>query len=445
MKGMKPMGRKPSYPLAVAFLTVTAIILLGGAAPAERSSRRPSTWSSGGTGGQAPAPSPGLEPASGSLRRTLAVVDARVFDGNGGPVVEDGVVLVEGNRIAAVGPRDRVELPRRVERIDAGGGTVMPGVIDSHVHLFPTLTHRFARGEDIVTPWIEAGVTTLVDTGSIRHTVRASRALLQSVPHPPRFFMAGPILTVPGGYPTTRRENDAAMIAWEVEGPEDAYDVVARLVDDEGVDLIKVAIETGFRTDYREEGWPTLSMEELRAVVRSAHERGVGVRAHVTNPGELEAALEAGVDVLAHTPIHPIPDELLRRAADAGLIFTSTANIWGMPRGAPAPPNLHRYHVLGGIVAVGTDHPYQRGSEMPVDEMQLLVGAGFTPAEVLVCATRNGALALGLEDELGTLEVGKLADLIVVAGRPDEDLEALRDVRVVMRDGVLVRETSVGG
>jgi imidazolonepropionase-like amidohydrolase len=316
--------------------------------------------------------SPGLDTVGATLGRTFAVVNGRLFDGTGGGVVDDAVVLVENNRITAVGPADDVEIPRGAERIDAQGGTVMPGVIDSHVHLFPTLTHRFARGQDIVTPWIEAGVTTMVDTGSVRHMTRASRALVEAVPHPPRLFMAGPILTVPDGYPTTRREADAAMIAWEVDGPEDAYATVVRLIEIEGVDLIKVAIETGFQTDYRDEGWPTLSPEELGAIARAAHERGVQVRAHVSNPGELEAALDAGLDALAHTPIHPVPDDLLRRAVEAGLIFTSTANIWGANGAATAASTARRVHEMGGTVAIGTDHPYQRGSEMPVAEMELL-------------------------------------------------------------------------
>jgi peptidyl-prolyl cis-trans isomerase A (cyclophilin A) len=394
--------------------------------------------------GATPQGSPGLPASAGAPRGTLAVVNGRIVDGTGGPAVERGVVVIEGNRIAGVGPADEVEIPRGAGRIDAAGGTIMPGVIDSHVHLFPTLTNRFARGEDIVTPWIEAGVTTLVDTGSIRHTTRASRALVAELPHPPRLFLAGPILTVPGGYPTTRREADAAMIAWEVTGPEDAALKVARLIELDGVDLIKVAIETGFQTDYRDAGWPVLSPEELKAIAGAAHARAIRVRAHVSNPGELEAALDAGLDAVAHTPIHPVPDALLKRAADAGMVFTSTANIWGATRGAIVAPTLRRFHDMGGIVALGTDHPYQRGSEMPVNEMKLLATAGFTPAELLVMTTRNGARALGLEADLGTLEAGKLADLIVVAGRPDENLEALHDVRLVVRDGEVVTQSTAG-
>ncbi|HUF47537.1 MAG TPA: FAD:protein FMN transferase [Vicinamibacterales bacterium] len=391
----------------------------------------------------APAPqSSGLRTPGVAVSAALAIVNGRIVDGTGGPVVDRGVVVVAGNRIAAVGRVGEVEIPRGALRLDAAGGTIMPGVIDSHVHLFPTLTQRFARGQDIVTPWIQAGVTTMVDTGSVRYMTRAARALASTVPHPPRLFMAGPMLTVPGGYPGTRREADAGLITWEVRGADDAYATVVRLIENEGVDLVKVAIETGFQTDYRDTGWPTLSPDELAAIVRAAHERGVRVRAHVSNPGELEAALVAGIDVLAHTPIHPVPDDLIQRAVDAGMIFTSTANIWGAARGRVVAGTLRRVHERGGVVAIGTDHPYQRGSEMPVNEMRVLLDAGFTPAELLVCATRNGARALGLEADLGTLEPGKLADIIVVAGRPDEDLEALHDVRLVVRDGEVVKRVT---
>ena len=367
----------------------------------------------------------------------LAIVNGRLFDGTGNEVLPDGAVVIRGNRIVAVGMESQILIPTDAERIDAGGGLIMPGIIDNHVHVFPTLSPRMGRGEDILTPWLQAGVTTLVDTGSIRHTLRASRAQASSMESPPRLLLAGPILTVPGGYPTTRREADAAMIAWEVEGPDDAYEVVAQLIDQEGADLIKVAIETGFQTDYGEEGWPTLSMEELRAIARAAHERDVLVRAHVSNPGELRAAMEAGLDILAHTPIHQVEDQLLDEAKEAGLIFISTSNIWGS-RSAVAASNLYRYHQRGGMVVLGTDYPYQRDVFMPVPEMQLLISAGFTPAQVLLAATRDSAVAIGRGDELGTLEVGKLADVIVVGGDPLEDISDMKRIRVVILDGEVV-------
>ncbi len=380
------------------------------------------------------------EPGAGA--GAVAIINGRLFDATGTTAIDAGTVVFVGNRITAVGPAAEIEIPAGARIIDADGGLVMPGVIDNHMHAFWPNSSLTIEGGDTMTPWLQAGVTTLVDTGSIRHTARAGRALVNSMAHPPRFFMAGPILTVPGGYPTTRREFDMALYAWTVEGPEDAAEVTATIIEQEGADLIKVAIETGFDTDYDStEGWPTLSMDELRAIVGAAHERGVMVRAHVTNPGEVLAAARAGLDVLAHTPIHQIPDDVLDEALEAGLIFISTANIWGYPRGergGPVGPNLYRYHQKGGIVALGTDVPYQAGSRMPIGEFELFIEAGFSPAEVLVASTRNSAMALGMLDDLGTLEVGKLADIIVVDGDPLADIHAMENVSIVVRDGEII-------
>jgi len=386
---------------------------------------------------QAPDPAP-AQP----VRRPTVITNGRLFDGTGAPPLEPGMVMIEGNRITAVGPVAGVEIPAGARVIDAQGGTIMPGIIDNHMHALWPDSPLTTEGEDTITPWLQAGVTTLVDTGSIRHTARAGRALIESMAHPPRYLMAGPIITVPGGYPATRREADMAMYAWPVEGPEQAYEVTATIIDQEGADLIKVAIETGFDTDYdATDGWPTLSMEELRAIVRAAHERNVMVRAHVTNPGEALAAARAGLDVLAHTPIHEMSDEVLRECRDAGLIFVSTANIWGWPRrerGRPVGPNLYRYHQMGGIVAMGTDAPYQRGSTMPIGEFERFIEAGFTPTEVLIASTRDSARAIGRQDDLGTLEVGKLADIMVVNGDPLADIHAMENVTVVIRNGELI-------
>ncbi|MGD8817087.1 MAG: DUF1028 domain-containing protein [Acidobacteriota bacterium] len=392
-------------------------------------------------GWELPSRAPGqATPRPGS--RPIAITNGRLFDGTGAPALDAGTVIFENNRITAVGATDTVEIPPGARVIDAGGDLIMPGIIDNHMHALWPDSPLTTEGEDTMTPWLQAGVTTLVDTGSIRHTARAGRALVESMAHPPRYLMAGPIITVPGGYPTTRREADMAMYAWTVQGPEEAYDATATIIDKEGADLIKVAIETGFETDYdATDGWPTLSMEELRAIVRAAHERNVMVRAHVTNPGEALAAARAGLDVLAHTPIHEMSDEALQECADAGLIFVSTANIWGWPRrerGRPVGPNLYRYHQLGGIVAMGTDVPYQRGSTMPIGEFERFIEAGFTPAEVLVASTRDSAKAIGRLNDLGTLEVGKLADVIVVTGDPLADIHAMENVSVVVRNGELV-------
>ena len=231
----------------------------------------------------------------------LVIRHGRLFDGTGGPVVEDAAVVVRGNRFAAAGPAETVEIPRCAREIDAAGGTILPGLIDNHVHL---RTH-LGRGEDVLTPWLRAGVTTLVDTGTARGGIAPLRELARTVSAaPPRLYVAGPIFTAPGGYPATRREEGVSEVAHGLRDPEEARAAVARILDDEGADLIKVAVERGFFADYADaDGWPVPSPQILAAIAEAAHARGRKVRAHVTQPGELAAILDAGYDATAHTPI----------------------------------------------------------------------------------------------------------------------------------------------
>lgn len=368
----------------------------------------------------------------------LVIRHGRLFDGTGGPVVDDAVVVVRGNRFAAAGPAGSVDLPRCAREIDAAGGTILPGIIDNHVHL---RTH-LGRGEDVLTPWLRAGVTTLVDTGTARGGIARLRELARTVSAaPPRLYVAGPIFTAPGGYPATRREEGVSEVAYGLRNPEEARAAVARVIDDEGADLVKVAVERGFFADYADaDGWPVPSPQILAAIAETAHARGKKVRAHVTQPGELAAILDAGYDATAHTPIVEIPEALLARAARQGMILTSTANIWGdAPLTRAVQRNLALYVRLGGRVALGTDAPlFQPGATLPMGEIRLLAEAGLPPRDILLAATLHGAEALGLEGELGTVAPGKLADLLVVAGDPLADLSALERVRVVVRDGEVI-------
>lgn len=385
-------------------------------------------------GGPESACPPGGEPG------LLVIRGGRLFDGTGGPVVEDAAVVVRSNRIAAAGPAGSVEVPRCAREVDAAGGTILPGIIDNHVHL---RTH-LERGEDVLTPWLRAGVTTLVDTGTAG--IARLRELARTVsPEPPRLYVAGPIFTgFPDGYPATRREEGVRQVAHGLRDAAEARAAVARVIDEESADLIKVAVERGFFADYADpDGWPVPSPEILAAIAETAHARGKKVRAHVTQPGELAAILDAGFDATAHTPIAEVPEPVLARAARQGVLLTTTVNIWGggddTTLTRAVQKNLALYVRLGGRVALGTDAPlFQPGSVMPMGEIRLLAEAGLTPREVLLAATLHGAQALGLESELGTIASGKLADLIVVAGDPLADLAALERVRVVVRDGEVI-------
>lgn len=206
---------------------------------------------------------------------------------------------------------------------------------------------------------------------------------------------------------------------------------------DAGAEFIKVAVETGRPggTLHVDAGEPTLSLELVRAITATAHERGVAVTAHVTNEWELRRALDGGVDSLAHTPIDEIPADLLRRIIDGRVPMTSTGNIWG--GGTPtrnAQANIKRVHAGGGIVAMGTDYPFQQHTGMPLGEFQILSAAGLDNAAVLRAATRDAALTCG-RDDLGTLAAGKVADIIVVDGDPLRRLDDLARVSLVLQAG----------
>ena len=390
---------------------------------------------------------PAAAPAH-SQEQTIAITNGRVFDATGAPVIEDGVVVIEGERIVAVGPGSEVTIPADALIIDARGGLIMPGVIDNHVHI----TESLITG-DILTDWLGAGVTTLVDTGTVRDGavvdgvtivdgIEVVRAFIAGVTErPPRVLMAGPLLTAPGGYPATRREPGYEVGAQPVTSPEDGRRLVESLAG--RADIIKVAIETGFESDYDDAGWPVLAPETLAAIAAEAREHGLLSRAHVTQEGELAAALDAGFDVAAHTPIEALSDEILQRAADAGMIFVSTANIWGPGRGDAVPENLRRYTELGGRVAMGTDFPFQLGSQMPVGELQMLADGGLTPEQILIATTRDSAAAVGRDHDLGTLEPGKLADVIVIDGDPLRNIAAMANVALVLLEGEIFPQPSV--
>ncbi len=138
-----------------------------------------------------------VPPTAWAQEPVLAVHNGRLFDGTGAPPIDDGVVLIEGNRITHVGSAGAVEIPPYATLIDAEGGLIMPGVIDSHVHE----TARFASQQnDIFTSWLRSGVTTLVDNGMPPQLTPSVRDLVEEVAEEaPRLFVAGPVLTTPGG------------------------------------------------------------------------------------------------------------------------------------------------------------------------------------------------------------------------------------------------------
>lgn len=392
---------------------------------------------------------------------TLVVTNGTVIDGTGADPIPDGLVALQGNHILAVGEASDFKIPDDVPIVDAGGGTILPGIINAHAHRATSAATRRIL-------FLLDGVTSVCDLGTqLMHMPHLEEKGIQAGPAA-RGFKAGPIVTVPGGYP----DPPFLFIDYDVEGAHEA-EMAIRDLHDRRADYIKVALEPGIFGDP----WPVLSLDELRAIVTTAHELDLLVRAHVNN-AKLDVALEGGVDIIEHVPMPSftyedlapmfdgtgefhLPPELeaqLQRAVDQGIVLVPTLDViidgsyWegemdpdteGVTQAVLAVVRF--FHEAGGTIAVGNDYGNPGiDTGMPLSEMHLLHAVGLSPMEIIEAATRHAAFVCGHGEELGTLEPGKLADLIVVAGDPLDDLDALDEVLYVVLDGEVVLSPEEG-
>jgi imidazolonepropionase-like amidohydrolase len=215
---------------------------------------------------------------------------------------------------------------------------------------------------------------------------------------------------------------------------------VNQLLDD-GADVIKIAMESGgsFGRNI-----PMLSPQEAQAIVEAVHQRGGWVSAHVLRTSDLERALDAGVDDIAHMVEDPLTDSMIQRMVKENVYWVPTLELWKRvgQTDKRTVTNLGRFVQAGGKVALGTDYAgYNAVFDLglPVTEIELMQEAGMTPMQIIVAATRNAAHVCNLDRELGTIEVGKIANIWAVNGDPLQDLHALTQVRLVIHNGAVIR------
>lgn len=325
-----------------------------------------------------------------------------------GRLVEDAQVVCEGGRITYAGAVTGINA---ADQELAADGFVMPAVADRHVHIEMSDPAAVLAG----------GVTAVRDLG---WPVERIFALADASEMPsfdgPLIKAAGPMLTAPGGYPT--RDGWAPPgTGRELTSVEDATAAVQELAR-LGAAAIKVSLNA--------EAGPTPSDAELAAICDAAHMADLPVTTHAQGKGQVERALGAGVDELAHTPWTRLSDEVIQAAATQ-LRIVSTLDILSFGRDTPeirtALDNLRRYHVAGGKITYGTD--LGNGSIPPgihTREALLMVEAGLEPEEVLEAMIR------------APLEADAPADVIALRTNPLEDLRALDDVQLVIRSGRVV-------
>ena len=351
-----------------------------------------------------------------------AIVGATALVGNDLAVMTDATVIVTDGLIRAIGGRADIEAPEGTEVVDARGATLIPGFIDAHVHI------GFVEPRAVVT----GGVTTVRDLGwppaRIAPLVSASRA---DDFDGPTILAAGPMLTAPGGYPT-RAAWAPPGTGFEVAGPEAAAGAVADVAD-VGAVVVKVALNPPVG--------PVLDAATLTAIVDAAHARGLKVTGHVYGLDELDKALDAGMDELAHMMMSDerIPAPMLTRMVDAGMVVVPTLSIFSGRGLDTAIANLNAFREAGGKVLYGTD----LGNEGPrpgIDpsEVRAMAHAGMSGLDIIRAATVDAAAWLGL-GSTGTITAGRDADLVLVDGDPAASPEVLTNIVAVWRRGTRVR------
>jgi imidazolonepropionase-like amidohydrolase len=420
---------------------------------------------------------------SAPVKATLAVVGGFLLDGYGGPAKPNAVVLVDGDKILAVGEEGRLAIPAGAKVVDANGFTVMPGLIDTHVHLdiighgnyaqwHPMVRDEYAQVMRLAAAQLLAhGITTALDAGGDTKVSVETRDRIN------RGELKGPRMLVSGGWiqrssdEAVKRHHRASQIS-NAQTPDEAREATRRLLD-AGVDAIKV--------------YTGLSVEQIAAISDEAHKRRKLVGAHVYSDEEIQNAIKGNVDILHHAgsghqnplyteetlrmmverqipvgqsiahrvtlyPAHMswperIDNPQLRRElgkyADPILAslrdFTSLGyfgRIQLQMRVGPAA--TRQLYDAGARIIMGTDSgtPGNFHSESVWREMEALVRmTGMTPSEVIVATTKDAAAALRVNT--GLVTPGRLADVILVKGNPLESMLYMQNVSLVIKDGVV--------
>jgi imidazolonepropionase-like amidohydrolase len=411
-----------------------------------------------------------LLPVQAQTASSKVVIRAgHVLDVKSGKLLADQAIVIDGDKIVSIGPASAAQAPAGATSIDLPNSTVLPGLIDSHVHLTGDLKNSGYRSLGISLPratltgahnakiTLDAGFTTVRNVGAEGFSDVALRDAINDGDIPgPRMLVSGPLLGITGGH------CDNNLLPWEYHvtegGVADGVEAVQHKVRENikyGADLIKICATGGVLSKGDDPQASQFTQEELKAIVADAHRLGRKVAAHAHGAQGILWATEAGVDSIEHGSY--INDEDIAEMKKHGTYLVPTLYLgdWFLANAESlhVPPdviakgkavmpaarkNVAHAFASGVKVAFGTDAAvYPHG--LNAREFAVMVKLGLTPLQSIQAATINAADLLGWSDKVGAIEPGKWADLIAVDADPLQDVTTLEHVKFVMKGGAVVR------
>ena len=394
-----------------------------------------------------------------------------LIDGVSPEPLRDGVVLIENGAIAAAGPAGKVHVPAGARRIELGERTLLPGLMDVHVHLRGgrsymdiTTPHdlQVLRAAEDCRKLLDAGFTTVRDVGS-EVALSLKRAVNEGAIAGPRIYAAGPIISQTGGHADQHyrpleeaRRRPGAILA---DSPEECRRAVRTAIR-AGADLIKICTTGGVGSENDDPEDEHFTGEEIAAIVEEAHRAKRRVAAHAQGKAGILNAVRAGIDSIEHG--YYLDEECAEEMKRRGTCFVPTLALLAVYRRAANSPHdmppwrLRKQQVAiaaiersfplacqsGLAIGAGSDYfggPLRAHGDN-ADEPVSMAHEGMAPMAAIQVATAGSARVIGIDRHTGTLEPGKWADVIAVDGDPLADIEALRRVAFVMKDGAVYKQ-----
>lgn len=408
-----------------------------------------------------------------ALADSLIVTADRMVDVESGEVISQAAVIVRDNKIVAAGKAASLSLPSDTRTLALGNVTLMPGLMDMHVHLTSDATrHGYKRlsvslprstitGVKHARQTLMAGFTTVRNVGAPGFADVALRDAIEAGDIPgPRMFVAGPSLGVTGGH------CDNNLLPYEyhdtgegvADGPWEVRKAVRRNIK-YGATVIKFCATGGVLSKGTKVGAQQYTYEEMKALVDEAHLRGLTVATHAHGTSGIKTAIKAGVDSVEHVSL--LDDEAIELALENGTYFSMDIYVteYILNEGAKAgilAESLAKERTVGKTQRANFEKAVKAGVNMVfgsdagvyphgdnAKQFARMVKFGMTPMQAIQAATINSATLLKQQDSLGSLSAGKYADIIAVAGNPLEDMSKMEKVSMVMKDGQIIKQLAM--